>query len=394
MKPELFILCNAIADDVRLERGITTDSPAATRKVAMMAEVLRGAGIHTLLLSLGRGRQDGSGRYLAPKTGRQRGVATVYGPLLHKPVLSELLSCWAPLPILWRKRHRARRSLLLLYNRMPAYIPAIWFARLLGYRVALDLEDGETVLKGWSVRAIKARLLVALTDWGCNAGALLACRALSTATRLIPQQPYYGVVGAPGSAERFDGPEIHLLLGGTVAASTGADILAAAIETLREDPTPAIRRLHLHITGTGESLARFALMADRKELRPAVTVHGRLDDLGYRTVLAGMDVGLALKPNTGPLAHTTFPSKVVEMANEGLLVLTTDISDVRSVLGTGAIYLDYDDPTLLAERLRAIADDPARAATIAREGMAIVAERCGATRAGIELRRFLFPETV
>lgn len=393
-KPELFILCNAMADQVRLHRGITTDSPAATRKVSMMAQVLRHAGIHTILLSMGRGRQDGSGRYFPPRAGRQRGIATVYGALLHRPVLSELLSCWAPLPILWRKRRRARGSLLLLYNRMPAYVPAIWFARLLGYRIALDLEDGETVLTGWSRQAIKARLLVALTDSACDGGALLACKALAMATRLQPQQAYYGVVGTPGSTARFEKSEIHLLLGGTVAPSTGADMLAAAIERLRDDPTPAARRLHLHVTGTGESLAYFTRLAADDGRRPAVTVHGRLDDVTYAAVLEKMDVGLALKPNIGPLAHTTFPSKVVEMANEGLLVLTTDISDVRTVLGTGAMYLDRDDPALLADRLREIADDPAKAAVIARNGMAAVAQRCSPARAGSILRRFLFPETV
>ncbi|KQM81676.1 hypothetical protein ASE67_17190 [Sphingomonas sp. Leaf23] len=393
-KPELFILCNAVADEVRLERGITTDSPAATRKVSMMAEVLRTVGVRTILLSLGRGRQDGSGRYFRPRIGRQRGVATVYGGMLHRPILSELLSCWAPLPILWRRRHKGQGSLLLLYNRMPAYVPAIWLARLLGYRIALDLEDGETVLKGWSMRAIKARMLIALTDSACNAGALLACEALSLATRLQPQEAYYGVSSKPGSTRLFDKREIHLLLGGTIAPSTGADMLAAAIEHLRHHSSSKARPLHLHVTGTGESLAQFTRLSTDNSHGPTVTVHGRLDNTGYTGLLAKMDVGLALKPNSGPLAHTTFPSKVVEMANEGLLVLTTDISDVRTVLGAGALYLERDDPVLLAEKLRWIANNPAEAAAIARGGMINVIDQCSPARAGAKLRRFLFPEIV
>ena len=392
-RPQLLILCNALADDVRIERGITTDSPAATRKVAMMAEVLRSAGVCAWILSLGRGRQDRSGRYFPSRTGRILGVPTIYGALLHWPIFSELLSFWAPIPIIWRRRRHAGRTLLLIYNRMPAYLPAIWLARLLGYRLALDLEDGQVAGKGWGLEGIKTRLLKALTDRACTSGALLACRALSDATTLQPQQTYYGVVTTLTPIPRFIGPEINLLLGGTVSSSTGADTLAAALDILRDCDEPWSRRLHLHVTGMGDSLSVFERLASNTGHGPAVTVHGRLDKAGYEALLAGMDVGLALKPNSGALASTTFPSKVVELASAGLLVLTTDISDVREVLGEGAVYLERDDSALLAIRLRSIADAPKKAAATASLGTQAVAARCSPDRVGVALRRFLFPET-
>lgn len=392
IRPDLFILCNALADDVRVERGITTDSPAATRKVAMMADIIRSTGVRTRIISLGRGRQDGSGRYFRSRVGRIRGVPTVYGPLLHRPILSELLSFWAPIPALWRQRRRARTTLLLIYNRMPAYLPAIWLARLLGYRLALDLEDGETVLQGWSTGALRARVLTLLTDRACTSGALLACRALSDATHLRPQLAYYGVVSSAVPAPRFEGPNINLLLGGTVAPSTGSDLLAHAIEVLRDRDEAWSRSLRLHVTGTGESLSNFDHLAATNGRGPVVTVHGRLDNAGYEELLMQMDVGLALKPNSGALAHTTFPSKVVEMASAGLLVLSTDISDVRTVLGDGAIYLEHDNSDLLIERLRAIAGNPQQSAVIAQRGTQAAAARCAPDQAGVALRRFLFPE--
>lgn len=389
---ELFIMCNALGDDVRTERGITTDSPAATRKVAMMADVLRYADVRTTILSLGRGRQDGSGRYFPPRVGHIRGVPVVYGPFLHRPVLSQLLSLWAPVRPIWRNRRRARATVLLIYNRMPAYLPAIWLARLLGYRLVLDLEDGETALAGWRPAVIKAQLLTALTDAACTGGALLACRALAGATRLQPQQAYYGVVEPRAPLRRLNETQINVLLGGTVAAATGADLLAATIDLLRNLDEPWSRRFHFHVTGTGGSLLRFSRLAAVAGAYPAVTVHGRLDNTAYEALLARMDVGLALKPNEGALAHTTFPSKVVEMASAGLLVLTTDISDVREVLGKGALYLERDDVELLAVRLREIADDPPRAAALAQIGASAVAARCAPDRVGMALRHFLFPE--
>jgi glycosyltransferase involved in cell wall biosynthesis len=391
-RPDLFILCNALADDVRIDRGITTDSPAATRKVAMMANIIRLTGVRTRILSLGRGRQDGSARYFRSRVGRIRGVPTIYGPLLHRPILSELLSFWAPMPALWHQRRRARTTLLLIYNRMPAYLPAIWFARLLGYRLALDLEDGETVLQGWSRNALKARALTLLTDRACTSGALLACRALSDATHLQPQLAYYGVVAPTVPAPRFKERNINLLLGGTVAPSTGADLLARAITALRDRDEAWSRSLHLHVTGTGESLSSFDHLAATNGRGPVVTVHGRLDSIGYEELLTKMDVGLALKPNSGALAHTTFPSKVVEMANAGLLVLSTDISDVREVLGDGAIYLEQDNSDLLIKHLRTIVENPQYAAVIAQGGTQAATARCAPDQAGAALRRFLFPE--
>lgn len=386
----VFILCNALADNVRLERGIKTDSPAATRKVLMMANVMRLAGVRTTVLSLGRGKQDGTGRYFSPHVSRTQKVPILYGPLIHRPILSELLSLWAAIPLIWGRRQRARSTVILIYNRMPAYLPAIWLARLLGYRLVLDLEDGETVLQGWRPGAIKARVLTALTDRACTNGALLACRRLSRATHLQPQQAYYGVVGSNAHGRRFNGPAIHLLLGGTVAPSTGATLLIDAINILRGHDEPWSRRLHFHITGTGDSLIEFTHLAASCNQGPVITVHGRLDNAGYEALLSQMDVGLALKPNNGPLAHTTFPSKVIEMAGDGLLVLTTDISDVREVLGDAAMYLERDDAELLTLRLREIADDTSRALALAEAGRTSVSSMCAPVEAGTALRKFLF----
>lgn len=388
----LFILCNALADDVRLERGITTDSPAATRKVAMMAEALREAGTDVTILSLGRGRQDGSGRYFAPRNGRIRGVPVIYGSFIHRPVISELLSLWATIPTIWQSRTRAKSTVLLIYNRMPAYVPAIWLARGLGYRVALDLEDGETTSGEFRTGALKARLLTNLIDSACTSGVLLACRALSGATQIQPQLTYYGVIEPSAQHRRFNGAQVNVLLGGTIARSTGADLLATAINLLRDRDESWSRQLHFHVSGAGESLTLFDQLAASNERGPSVTRHGRLDDAGYADLLKRMDVGLALKPNGGELAQTTFPSKVVEMASAGMLVLTTDISDVREVLGDGAHYLEEDDPEKLIERLRTIVIEPKQARSDAEKGRDIVSRRCAPDQAGRMLRRFLFAE--
>ena len=117
-------------------------------------------------------------------------------------------------------------------------------------------------------------------------------------------------------------------------------------------------------------------------------MHGRISDIRYREVLSTCQIGLALKPVGGPLADTTFPSKVIEFAGSGLLVLSTDISDVRSLLGDGALYLEQNDPELLIKLLASIVSDAA--SRCAQRGRMAAERRCAPSRAGQDLRQFLF----
>ena len=89
------------------------------------------------------------------------------------------------------------------------------------------------------------------------------------------------------------------------------------------------------------------------------------------------------------LAETTFPSKVVEMANEGLLVLTTDISDVKLVLGEGALYTNSTVDQFI-ERIRWIVENRQEAEKLAQIGNDQVWDRCSPKKTGEKLNNFLF----
>lgn len=383
----VMMLCNAMSDPVRLERGITTDSPAATRKIVMMMQALRSAGVRPTLISLGRGRQDGSGRAYAAEAGRIRGIPIAYGRFVNRPLLSQLFSLLAPVPVLWSRRRHARDTTLLLYNRMFSHLLALWFARSLGYRTMVDLEDGEVAVAGrlsW-----RSRMLIALTDPFCKDGALLACRALMHATMIRPADPYYGVVAVHDRPRDFATPVLHALIGGTVARSTGVDMLLDAIRTLGLQQPDLAARLHLHVTGSGDMVEAFRSETGEAGVS-AITVHGRLTDTEYQQLLDRCTIGFALKPNGGGFADTTFPSKVTEFAGMGLLVVTTDISDVREVLGNdGAVYLTRDDAALLATLLASVLVDRDDAAQRARSGQARALERCGREQAAAFLAEHL-----
>ena len=386
---KLFFICNALDDRTRLERGIVTDSPAASRKVFLLSKAARKTGVRVLVISLGRGKQDGSGRYFRGKAHRVDGVSVIYLPFLHFPVVSELLTLFSSVPVLWRLHGKKAKKTILFYNRMPAYLPLLIFAKILRIETVLDLEDGAIDLNHWSLSGLKSRILSRLFDTLCSGGALLACRALESATTLRPTQCCYGTTDTLSTMANWDLSPVTVLLGGTVSYETGAPLLIDAIRILRKQSPSWAKNIRFRITGKGDCLEQFKALADDPG-NPEVIVYGRTTDQEYRQILADTHVGLALKPNSGALADTTFPSKVIEFAGQGILVVTTDISDVRKVLAAGAIYLEADDPELLIEKLHWLVENRDAARAIALNGVQAASAACSPENVGQMLSDFLF----
>ncbi len=277
----------------------------------------------------------------------------------------------------------------MLYNRHPAYIAALILARVLGLRTVLDFEDGPVLTTGRSPRAFAQRLFNALFDRLCTGGTLLASSVLADMTALRPAIVYYGSVKAVAPPRPMTGEVLNVLLGGSIDADTGALRLAAAIEQLRADPPAWAHQIAFEVTGKGDAIERLRSLATTEAV-PPLQVWGRLDNDDYIALLSRIDVGLALKPIHGIFANTTFPSKVVEIAASGQLVLSTDISDVRRLFGSGALYLEDDSTDSLIEKLRWIVENRANARAIAARGGEAVWHRCNPAVTGSMVRDFVF----
>lgn len=384
MKPRVLLICNALDDSTRLERGISTDSPAASRKVFMLCRALRLEGVRPLVVSLGRGRAGGPLSFFSATARRVGGVPVYYAPFCSVPGVSELISLLAPVVIVFRFRSQNPKA-AVFYNRPPAYLAVLVAATALGYRNVIDLEDGEVPAKGGG---LMARLVPKLYDHLCG-GALLACKALSSMTIVRPVLCYYGTVAADSSSSRWRDDCVTVLMGGTLSVDTGADLLLQTLRQLRSNSPEWAGRLRIEVTGKGPSVGDFVTLAAEPGV-PQIVVHGRTTDSQYLDVLRRSDVGLALKPIAGALANTTFPSKVIEFAAAGLLVLTTDISDVRDVLGAGAFYLTRDEPKELADLLQRVVEERAAARECASLGNRNVQQRCAPQLAGQMVARFIF----
>lgn len=393
MKPQLLIICNVFDDNTRVARGIKTDSPAASRKVFHLAGALRTAGVNPFVLSLGRGKAGGKLRWFPTKVARINRILTIYAPFSTTPVLSELVSFFSLLPILLRFR-KAESKAILFYNRNTAYLPLLLFSTMLKFRRIIDIEDGEvSTIRHGKAAKIRRTWQARLYDQMCTGGALLACSALHQWTTVKRTRCYYGVAAGDEPALSFRRDQITILMGGALLRETGSELFAESLQILRRLSPEWASKLRFEVTGHGEGLQKIVQIADAVGM-PHVFVHGRLTDYQYTKLLSRCDVGLALKLNEGRLANTTFPSKVIEYAAAGLLVLTTDISDVRDVLGgDGAIFLQRDDPLELVRIYSKVVEDRDNAKRIAINGMCRVKDKCDPRLAGLALAKFIFEST-
>ncbi|UUQ66754.1 glycosyltransferase [Pseudomonas fuscovaginae UPB0736] len=388
-RPLVLVVCNALDDKTRIERGIVSDSPAASRKVFMLCQALREAGARPCILSLGRGRANGTFSYFPRIVRRVAGVPVVYAPFSHTRFFSQFLSLFFLIGTLFRLSSSPRKA-VIFYNRMGAYLPLLLASSVTGYRRFLDLEDGEVAGQSSGfLKAFLGRSITWLYDRLCPHGALLACSALAAMTDIRPVHCYYGSTSKKAFGIRPATNPLSVLMGGTLNADTGADLLIETVRSLRQGKNDWAQNLQFEVTGKGEALQALERLASEPGA-PKVLVHGRTTDAQYAEVLDRCSVGLALKPVGGPLADTTFPSKVIEFAEAGLLVLSTDISDVRTVLGTGAMYLTSNDPSELAALFREIVESPEGSQLCARRGQQAAIARCAPQLAGQAVFSFLF----
>ena len=89
------------------------------------------------------------------------------------------------------------------------------------------------------------------------------------------------------------------------------------------------------------------------------------------------------------MADTTFPSKVIEIASNGLLLLSTDISDIKQIFKNGAVYTNSNINDL-EKLIKWIVFNFDEAKKIANIGSNNVKSLCSVEKTKMKLSNFLF----
>ncbi len=389
MKRSYFI-CNVFDEATKFERGITSDSPAASKKVFSLSRSLVANNVRSIVVSLGRGTTSNTGKFFKAKVTRMNSIPIIFLPFWDVFFLSNMLTVLTLPFFILRLNKKKINKAYIFYNRLPYYLPALFVTFFLRCRIFLDLEDGNiTSTKLGLLGRFQNFLLIRTFDFFCKSGVILSCSALKSETKISNKMNSYGIIEQYSSKNvDFNASKLRIMFGGSVSPDTGSELLYSVIKFLRGQKDKWVNQINFVITGKG-SIDKF-LEFEGNDIHPKVHVLGFLSKENYKKTLKTVHVGLALKPIGGAFANTTFPSKVIEYASNRKLVLTTNISDIEDVLSDGAIYLKTNTVEEFVGKLKWIVKNRSQAESIAQKGFDLVNEKCTEEECGLQLKTFLF----
>jgi glycosyltransferase involved in cell wall biosynthesis len=381
-------LSNALDESTRAKRSITTDSPAATNKVFALAGAMRGVGIRCTVLSLGRGRQNYTGMFHVATARRLEHGAILYAAFWQLPWLTHLVSFVSLAWLLAKLIRRHPALCVLVYNRAYHYLLALLLARLLGVRVYLDLEDGYIVEGRGGIRHLKNTLTRRLFSWLCPHGSMVANTGLARQLDRPPVMVCHGVASATSApCQDWHSGKLQVLFSGTLLEEVGCRLLLDALEILRCHHPEVANGMHVVVTGKGPFTEVFRRWA--KQAPEWLSFGESMRRTDYLNVLKSSHVGLSLRLSAYEMGATTFPSKVVEYAEHGLLVLTSRASDVQMLFGQDALYLEEESASELASLLASLSGLRASLKNTAIRGRKRVLNACATEVVGQGIRRLL-----
>jgi len=364
---------------------------AASHKVLGMAASMRSQQHTTFIVSSPIVTASAGRRFFKGFACREGRVACAYLPSISVRGLNRLFSSFAYLRFAWREVRRDDR--VVLYNYFPEYILLAAWLRLRNgrERVVIDLEDGprtdENDLRGFSNR-LSFRILTRL----CSKRSIVVSQQLATMLGLDDVCVVNGVSPEVTLRTRDFQKPVVFLYGGSIQLETGLDLFTEAVRLFAQVHRELAAQVHFVVTGFGGTAQLNALA---QEVEPAGVRLSVRQDIGpdeYRRTLADADVGMSLRVPGDQINGTTFPSKVIELASHGLLLLTTEVSDIGLLFNQNtAVILPHATGRVLADQIAAIVRDPQRYAQVAAAGQQVITTRCSRRSVGRRLIDFLQP---
>ena len=154
---------------------------------------------------------------------------------------------------------------------------------------------------------------------------------------------------------------------GVMGRQEGIDLLLQAVRHVVFDRGRA--DVHFALVGGGTSLEEMKALAQELHIAQYVTFTGRVPDAELLAVLNTADV--CVNPDrAGAMNDKSTMNKILEYMALAKPVVQFDLTEGRRSAGEASLYAQPDDPADLAAKLLELIDDPARRASMGRDGRA------------------------
>jgi glycosyltransferase involved in cell wall biosynthesis len=293
-----------------------------------------------------------------------------------------------------------RTDRVILYNHAFEYLLGLIVLNLRGKRPILDVEDAARFDEpGW--RGFLGALLFRLFWRMTSPAKLIVSEALANALGLTKYCVVYGAVRqASGSGDLpceqpsfrpAPGEPFRIHFGGSLCTDTGIDLFCAAVDLLLKAVPESDLSVEFVVTGFGaeEKVRQLVERCGNSWVR--VVFYPDLSPSQYREQFRRCHAALSLKLPDSDMGMTTFPSKVVEITSQGLLLISTSASDVPVLFNDGnAILLAEASPSALANAVVSVLNDLPGAQEKAQRGHLRALELFESRRVGKRIVDFVF----
>jgi len=279
-----------------------------------------------------------------------------------------------------------RTDRVIFYNFFIEYIFAIIILRIKRVEIIIDIEDAP-IFKDFSLRGLTNIASYFLIRLLTKKKYLVASNFIAVLLNLKSYICVYGVAQIYGGYEKNNKSRLRISYGGALIQETGVDIFC---ETIKDIYFSEFRdRYCFVVSGFGEIYKIIKIAQEINDLN-FIELHFNETFTSYKKTLNTCEVGLCLKlPNT-QIGKTTFPSKVIEIAANGLLLVTTNVSDVPLIFNnTNAVIIEKLNKIELVNALNKITSNRDEYKKVAKLGSDYVINNMSDIIIGKKILRYL-----
>jgi len=366
---KLIYYTNIFDDQRKNQRQAEKIAMAASRKIlsfydAMLehSNIFNKDNLH--IISLGITNIHNSIRIFKPCKVTDRGYTIHFGVFIRLKIVRDIFSIfWAATKTI---RLVKRNDVVIFYGWSSQYLLSLLICRIIRSKCVLDIEDGPPD-KISSISTLIQITLFHIYNTLCKDGTVAAANNLLCYSKSKNQLTFYPVSKRYEMKKNYDSHICQIHFGGSLMKDTGLELLVETIEKLNQQKSIS-KNYKFLITGYLSEQNNY-----RKRLEQIDNVE-LLGNISFKQLSKELEkciIGLSLKLPGTRFGNTTFPSKVVDIISRAMLLITTDISDIREIYGNSVLYIEKIHPKILCDIIININNDRVRLKKMAVEAKQI-----------------------